>query len=103
MAVASCEDVVRELENIIERALILEHGELIRPESVLLHRLGMNARAEEPAAGIPGGIVPLERLEREMVQRALAAAGGNQTRAASMRRRAMCIRTASSGSVGSTT
>ena len=33
---------------------------------------------------MPGGIVPLEEMEREMVGRALGAAGNNQTRAAEL-------------------
>jgi DNA-binding protein Fis len=35
-------------------------------------------------AGMPEGIVPLEELEMEMLRRALAASGNNQTRAAEL-------------------
>jgi DNA-binding NtrC family response regulator len=33
---------------------------------------------------LPGGIVPLEEVEREMVHRAMEATDGNQTRAAEL-------------------
>ncbi len=72
---------VRELRNVIERSMILERGTRLSPESLVLDGVGT---AEEPAAALPAGIVPLEEVERQMVGRALEAAGNNQTRAAEL-------------------
>ena len=74
---------VRELEHALERALILSHGGRIAPEHLAL---STDAR---PAPDVLAG-VPLERgmheavadLERRLIERALAVAGGNRTRAA---------------------
>ncbi len=77
---------VRELRNVIERALILEHGPKLTPRSVVLD-WGEDPRPGEPAAdesGMPAGVVPLEQMEREMVERAMRATGDNQTRAAEL-------------------
>lgn len=73
---------VRELEHCLERALILSRSGVIRREHVEL--------SEGLDAGEPFDAVPLEeglhsavaRLERRMIERALAAATGNRTRAA---------------------
>ena len=76
---------VRELRNVVERAIILEQGVEISLRSLILDTLDPSpglTRVEE--GGIPEGIVPLEEVDREMVQRAMAAAGNNQTRAAEL-------------------
>jgi DNA-binding NtrC family response regulator len=74
---------VRELRNAIERAMILERGQTISAAGLMLE--GIGAEAGAPAqGGMPEGIVPLATLETEMVRRALAAAGSNQTRAAEL-------------------
>ena len=82
---------VRELRNVIERALVLERGPRVTMRALVLDWLGepegvSPATASPPAgaAGMPAGIVPLEELEREMVVRAMAAVGDNQTRAAEL-------------------
>jgi len=81
---------VRELRNVIERALVLERGPKLTPRSVVLdwrEEPHFEAVAAPVAAGeveAPAGIMPLEQLEREMVQRAMRAAGDNQTRAAEL-------------------
>ena len=70
---------VREIRNVIERAMVLEESDRIQPES-----LTMGARRpakEEPAPQADSG-TSLEAVERSMLEQALAAAGGNQTRAA---------------------
>jgi DNA-binding NtrC family response regulator len=71
---------VRELEHVLERALILSRGGPIMPDHL--------APAQE--VGDPFDAVQIEdgmhelvgRLERRLLERALAAAGGNRTRAA---------------------
>ncbi len=64
---------VRELENCLTRAMVLATGNVIRPE-----HLGLRREVKESAGDIP----TLEELTSAHVQRALAAAGGNKTKAA---------------------
>lgn len=76
---------VRELRNVIERAMILEHGRTISAAALVLEGVGAPiADAPAPGATMPDGIVPLDELEQEMLRRALAATGNNQTRAAEL-------------------
>jgi two-component system, NtrC family, response regulator AtoC len=82
---------VRELRNVIERALVLERGPRVTMRALVLDWLGepegvppTPAAPPAGATGMPAGIVPLEELEREMVGRAMVAAGDNQTRAAEL-------------------
>jgi DNA-binding NtrC family response regulator len=71
---------IRELQNVIERAVILAHGEI---DASHLNLEGVAERKD----GIPGGgILPgkgaLRISERETIRRVLAEAGGNRKRAA---------------------
>jgi DNA-binding NtrC family response regulator len=80
---------VRELRNVVERAMVLERESRIGSRSLLLDFAtgGAGNGAPAPAiatGGLPGGVVPLEEMEREMVTRALRATGQNQTRAAEL-------------------
>ena len=88
---------VRELRNVVERALILEQTTEIRPESLILSPVGIeppaqgvfpprSASEEAPQGGgaTEPGIVPLEQMERELVARAMSATANNQTRAAEL-------------------
>ncbi len=76
---------VRELRNVVERAIILERGSEISLRSLILDTIDPPPSLTKTAdGGIPEGIVPLEVVDREMVQRAMAAAGNNQTRAAEL-------------------
>jgi DNA-binding NtrC family response regulator len=95
---------VRELRNVVERAMVLERGERIGARSLVLdwaeapppaalpvaapHAVAAPAESAPPAVtnelATPPGIVPLEEMEREMVARAMRAAGDNQTRAAEL-------------------
>jgi two-component system response regulator AtoC len=75
---------VRELRNVLERALILESGPLITPASLVLGRI-----PRAPAAGafftaqLEEGRPPtLAELEKLYVERLLAHAGGNRTQVA---------------------
>jgi two-component system, NtrC family, response regulator AtoC len=91
---------VRELRNAVERAMILEEGQMLRPNylpfSVTQPHAGVTAfeRASSPSAGaslpdgrrlpslsIPEGGTSLEEIERSMVMLALEQAHGNQTQA----------------------
>ena len=67
---------VRELRNMIERAVLLEQGEVLTTRFLPLNgQAGILTAAEEP-------ILPLEEVEFLMVQRALRASRGNQSQAA---------------------
>jgi len=78
---------VRELRNTVERALILERGPKVTCRSLVLD--GGVAQGTIDGEGdfeplVPGGIVPLDEVERTMVRRALEATANNQTRAAEL-------------------
>ncbi len=77
---------VRELRNVVERAMILEKSPWIEPSALVLNELGMDPTGAggsmSQASEAP--IVPLEEMERQLVTRAMAATGDNQTRAAEL-------------------
>jgi two-component system, NtrC family, response regulator AtoC len=70
---------IRELENILERVMISCEEETILPADLGLARAPVR-RAEAPA--VPASPASIEEVEREAIARALAAWGGNRTRAA---------------------
>lgn len=75
---------VRELRNVIERLVILEHADEIRPE-----QLPAELRLHTKASGrslieLPADGVALVDVERELVRQAMERSGGNQTTAAEL-------------------
>jgi two-component system response regulator AtoC len=73
---------VRDLENILERALIYSDGLELAAASVDLHRPGS---AETPAYSLPeaeAGDGSLEAMEKKVIRETLARWKGNRTRAA---------------------
>jgi two-component system, NtrC family, response regulator AtoC len=73
---------VRELRNVVERAMVLERGPRISTRSLVLDFDSTPESRRAEAGEDP--IVPLEQMERELVERAMRAAGDNQTRAADL-------------------
>ena len=71
---------MRELRNLIERAVILAPGDLLGEESLALAL--PQQRNARPTVAPAEEIVPLEEMERIMVERALRASNGNQSQAA---------------------
>lgn len=73
---------VRELENIVQRAVILSRGDVITTED--LPRTLMPSTLDVQQAPQPGETLPeqVERLEKQLVLDALQASGGNQSKAA---------------------
>ena len=65
---------IRELRNVVERAMILAHGDEIRPEhlprEIRLHK------------GLDAGLLSLEELEAAHIRRVIQAVGGNLKKAA---------------------
>jgi len=71
---------VRELENVVERAVILARGDLIQPGDLPGH---FNDERDELSAGIIPGR-PLSDLEREAILSTLQMTGGNRTETAKL-------------------
>lgn len=70
---------VRELKNVIERAVILEQGELLSVESL---RLTFSPPRSDQGLQLPSEGLSLKALEDSLVKQALERAQGNQTEAA---------------------
>jgi DNA-binding NtrC family response regulator len=89
---------VRELANAVERAVILSRGGVLRPEAfqgileAVVSRPAAVSVTSAAAGARPAGAAPeaapepfnLDVLERQAITRALAATGGNRTRAAKL-------------------
>ncbi|MEK6776138.1 MAG: sigma-54 dependent transcriptional regulator [bacterium] len=70
---------VRELENIIERAIILEKGPLISPESLPQSIKMFHIETVEP-----GRVKTLDNLNKDYAEQVLALVGGNKSKAAEL-------------------
>ncbi len=70
---------VRELENIIERAIILEKGAVITPAS-----LPRGMRVLEIGTIEPGGIKTADEVVKEYAEKVVKMLDGNRTKAAEM-------------------
>ena len=69
---------VRELRNVLERAMILADGPVIKPEHLWIEAGSSRVKGLTQTDEVS----PLAEIEREMIQRALVAAGGNRRAAA---------------------
>ncbi len=84
---------IRELQNVVERCVILRRSDLISPEDLRLPGL-RSAEAAAPASAATGFVLPelppegisLEEVEKELIRRALARSGGNRSEAARLLR-----------------
>ncbi len=75
---------VRELENVIERAMILEDGEVIKKSSL---PMGVSSPSADPQLASTVGLSikkAHEAMERDFIKRALEATKNNKTRAAEL-------------------
>jgi two-component system response regulator PilR (NtrC family) len=82
---------VRELENVLERALTLSTNGTITPEHIRLRVTNRSAGSEAPAAAVTGAVpgegalgCQLESIEREAILRALEKTRYNKTAAAKL-------------------
>jgi two-component system response regulator AtoC len=73
---------VRELRNLIERAVILETSEMLTGRGIALLSGEVPLIMAAKVAAEEEPIIPLEEVEFQMVQRALRASKGNQSQAA---------------------
>jgi DNA-binding NtrC family response regulator len=71
---------VRELENLVHRAVVLARGDVITTADLPLHLAGLKPEAKGEGAGFTERV---EAFERALIFEALEKAGGVQTRAAS--------------------
>ena len=71
---------MRELENVVERAVALTEGDLISPED--LPRTMQERKSQDRLASAVAQGFTLDQLEREYIERVLEVEGGNKTRAA---------------------
>lgn len=77
---------IRELRNVVERAVVLAHGEWIDTDDMVLSSLGPAGDTGKAKAGHSGPFVPttIDEMERRHVFATLEAVGGNKTKAAAI-------------------
>ncbi len=77
---------IRELRNVIERAVVLSADDVIDVHELALSQLSSPGETGRRSAERPAPFVPLtlDELEQRHVQATLAAVGGNKTKAATM-------------------
>ena len=70
---------LRQLDNVIQRGMLMAHGNALRPEDLMLESelMGPDVRPDEP-----DHLRSLAEVEAEHIARALRAAGGDRSRAA---------------------
>jgi DNA-binding NtrC family response regulator len=75
---------IRELENVVERMLVLSNGEQITEEDLPdeMRTANQSSANSSMLLEFPDEGISLESVERELLLRALEKAGGNQTKAA---------------------
>jgi two-component system NtrC family response regulator len=73
---------VRELENIVERAVVITRATVIETEDLPFGPRSREERAETLPEGKKGVRAALESLERRLIEQAMVEASSNQTRAA---------------------
>ncbi|MBI5103175.1 MAG: sigma-54-dependent Fis family transcriptional regulator [Nitrospirae bacterium] len=78
---------IRELKNVIERAMILENEEYILPEHLPIELLSFDFKSKSLSSSqvsvTPGGI-DIEEVEKELIRQALEQTKWNQTKAAKL-------------------
>jgi len=72
---------IRELENCLERAVIMARGEVIAPADLPPHIQVLSGKEQGQAIDFPAGI-SLEEVERALILKTLEETGGNRSRAA---------------------
>ena len=73
---------IRELENVIERIIILNDSKIIKANSLPIEILGQKKNLKEPIIYFPEEGINLETVEKELILKALNLSGQNQSKAA---------------------
>jgi two-component system, NtrC family, response regulator AtoC len=72
---------IRELKNVIERALILGSNSTIGPDDIILGRISGPTPNEKCSIPLPANGINLQEVEKDLLVQALERTGGNQTKA----------------------
>lgn len=76
---------LRQLENVIQRALLMADGDTLEPEHLMLEEVPAGPGAEAAPGGGPAAHFPtLQEIEAQHIARVYEAAGGNKTRTAAI-------------------
>ncbi len=75
---------IRELRNVVERAMLVADGEAIEERHLLLEGQILDGVTVEGAWQLPPAGIDIDQLERHLVEQALARSHWNQTRAAKL-------------------
>jgi transcriptional regulator with PAS, ATPase and Fis domain len=76
---------VRELRNVIERAILLEEGNMLQPGSIqFASRHARTLERPAPKQAVPKTDLSLKNSERNLIVQALEKTGGNKTKAAAL-------------------
>jgi two-component system NtrC family response regulator len=75
---------IRELENVVERIVILNEGKTITANSLPMEILGQKKNVKEPIIYFPEEGINLETVEKELILKALKLSGQNQSKAAQL-------------------
>jgi DNA-binding NtrC family response regulator len=75
---------IRELENIIERMIILSGDEIITSDLLLPQFKGVMTTSESLAIDIPDEGISIDEVEKQLINKALKKAGGNKSKAAQL-------------------
>lgn len=78
---------IRELKNVIERVVVLENEEIIKPKHLAIGLTAEESFAlqhEEGRLTLPDEGISLEEVEKDLIEQALARTKGNQTKAAKL-------------------
>jgi DNA-binding NtrC family response regulator len=73
---------VRELKNILERAVILQRGSALRPSALLETAQSVQTASSPSSAMTQDGMLTLDELEKQHIQKALDKLSGNLTQTA---------------------
>jgi len=75
---------IRELENVVERIVILSQDNTLTVNSLPMEILGQKKNSKEPIIYFPEEGINLEVVEKELILKALKLSGQNQSRAAGL-------------------
>ncbi len=75
---------IRELRNVVERAMILDRTDQIQAKSLILNQFGSVASSASSLSAPELRIMPLHEMEHQLIEKAMSATGDNQTRAAEL-------------------